>query len=223
MTRPLAVLRPEPGNGATCARIEALGRAAIRLPLFEILALDWTPPGPHDHDALLVTSANAMRFGGAGLVALRNLPVLAVGARTADAVRATGFDVIETGESDARVLLARASAHGFSRVLHLGGRDRSIEVGGAISRAVAVYASAAAPVMADQLRALGGTVALLHSARAAARLGALLSDHGLSRSSTGIAAISPAVVAAAGPGWATIATAAMPTDAALIKVASARD
>jgi uroporphyrinogen-III synthase len=36
MTRSLAVLRPEPGNAATAARIEARGLTAIRLPLFEM-------------------------------------------------------------------------------------------------------------------------------------------------------------------------------------------
>ena len=34
MSRPIAVLRPEPGNGATVAAIEAAGGMAIRLPLF---------------------------------------------------------------------------------------------------------------------------------------------------------------------------------------------
>ena len=39
MTRPLAVLRPEPGNAATTQAIEALGRRAIRLPLFRVMPL----------------------------------------------------------------------------------------------------------------------------------------------------------------------------------------
>ena len=64
MSRPLAVLRPEPGNGATAARIEELGFRAIRLPLFAVRALAWTMPDAADHDALLLTSANAVRFGG---------------------------------------------------------------------------------------------------------------------------------------------------------------
>ena len=66
MTRPIAVLRPEPGNAATADRIAALGLAAIRLPLFEVRALDWAPPDPAGFDALLLTSANAPRLAGPG-------------------------------------------------------------------------------------------------------------------------------------------------------------
>jgi len=101
MSRPLAILRPEPGNSATAGRIEALGLQAIRLPLFAVRALDWTPPDPADHDALLLTSANAVRFGGPHLADLLPLPVLAVGEKTAEAGRLAGFDVMAAGNGDA--------------------------------------------------------------------------------------------------------------------------
>ena len=220
MTPGFAVLRPEPGNAATLRRVEADGLRAIRLPLFEIRPLDWVVPAPMEFDALLLTSANAVRFGGPGLQTLRHLPVLAVGARTAEISRSAGFDVMAVGESDATSLLA--GNHGFARLLHLGGRDRSIEAGGAVARAIAVYASEPLPITADQLDALEGAVALLHSARAATRLGRLIDDHGRARSSIAIAAFSPAVALAAGNGWAWIATAGAPNDAALIDAARAR-
>jgi uroporphyrinogen-III synthase len=220
MTPGFAVLRPEPGNAATIGRIEALGLRAIRLPLFEIRALGWTPPNPAAFDALLLTSANAVRFGGPGLDVLRQLPVMTVGARTADISRVAGFDVMVSGKSDAASLLARD--HGFTRILHLGGRERSIETGGVIARAIAVYASEPLPLPAEDLDALSGSIALLHSARAAVRLGELADAHGLARSSIAVAAFSPAVAAAAGTGWAWIATAAAPSDAALIEAARAR-
>jgi uroporphyrinogen-III synthase len=220
MTPGFAVLRPEPGNAATIRRVEADGLHAIRLPLFEIRPLDWAVSNPMEFDALLLTSANAVRFGGPGLQALRHLPVLAVGKRTAEISRAAGFDVMTVGEADAASLLG--SDHGFTRMLHLGGRDRSIETGGAVARATAVYASEPLPIAVGQLDSLGGTVALLHSTRAAVRLGTLLDDHGRARSSIALAAFSPAVALAAGKGWAWIATAAAPNDAALIDAARAR-
>jgi len=216
----LAVLRPEPGNTATAGRIEAAGARAIRLPLFAVKALDWVPPEPTDFDALLLTSANAVRFGGDGLDRLRTLPVLAVGAQTATAASAAGFDVMASGDRDAAALIATAWANGVARALHLGGRERGIEAGGPVARAIAVYASEALPIEPRELDALHGTVALLHSVRAANRLAELV---GARRSTIGVAAFSPAIAAAAGPGWASIAIAATPNDAALIEAALTRD
>jgi len=221
VTRPLAVLRPEPGNAATAGRIEALGLIAIRLPLFAVRPLDWVPPDPADHDALLLTSANAVRFGGPGLDDLKGLPVLAVGANTAESARSAGFDVMTTGQADAASLLAEARAKGLARMLHLGGRERSLEAGPPIARAIAVYASEVVPIAATQLRALIGTVTLLHSARAARRLGELIDTHDLSRGDIRITAFSDTIASAAGSGWAGCGTATAPNDVALIAAARA--
>ena len=79
MSRAVAVLRPEPGNAATATRVEAAGLAAIRLPLFAVRALDWTPPDPAAFDALILTSANTPRLAGPGIDSLASLPVFAVG------------------------------------------------------------------------------------------------------------------------------------------------
>ena len=106
MTRTLAVLRPEPGNAATVARARAAGFATLSLPVFAVVPLAWDVPDPADYDALILTSANAVRHAGAGLDRLRVLPVFAVGARTAAAARAAGFDVAQTGCEDAAALLA---------------------------------------------------------------------------------------------------------------------
>ena len=223
MSPPLAILRPEPGNSATAGRIEALGLKVIRLPLFAVRALDWTPPDPADHDALLLTSANAVRFGGPRLADLLPLPVLAVGEKTAETARLAGFDVMAAGDSDAAAMLDLSGTKGLSRVLHLGGRDRAIEPHGPVTRAIAVYASEEVPVPAELLGRLAGATALLHSARAAARLGALVDRHAIDRSAIAIAALSPAVATAAGTGWAMVTIAAAPTDAALIEAARTRD
>ena len=52
MTRVL-VLRPEPGNAETCARLRARGIDAVGMPLFAVVPVDWTCPDPAAFDALL--------------------------------------------------------------------------------------------------------------------------------------------------------------------------
>ena len=205
MTRALAVLRPEPGNAATAARIEAEGMRAIRLPLFEVVPVAWRAPDPAGYGALLVTSANAIRHGGPELDRLRHLPVFAVGEATAAAARAAGFAVESVGKGGVAAIAARTRG---KRALHLAGRDR-VEAG---AHAITVYASDPLPIDPAPLL---GSIALLHSARAAARLAEIAPD----KSRIAIAAISLAAAKAAGPGWAALVVAGEPTDAALIAAA----
>lgn len=206
MSRPLAVLRPQPGNAATVARIAALGLVAIPLPLFVVHALDWTVPELAEVDALLVTSANAIRHGGEGLAALKALPVVAVGAATALAARQAGFFVSATGEAGVGDAIARA---GPLRLLHLAGRDRASDTG---LPTLTVYASDSIDVDASVLI---DSIALVHSPRAAQRLAEIVPD----RRRIAITAISGAVAVAAGGGWRGVTVAESPTDAALIAAA----
>lgn len=213
--RPRAVLRPEPGNSATAQRLRALGHPVVQLPLFQVVPLDWSVPDVADFDALLLTSANAVRAAGPGLGTLGTLPVLAVGAATARAASAAGLRVVAEGDADAAALIASAEGR-FARMLHLGGRETSVAAGGPVARHIAVYASEPCPVSAAALGRLAGTTVLLHSARAAARLGELVDAAGIARARIAVAALSPAVAAAAGSGWAHVSIAHAPTDAALI-------
>lgn len=215
MTRALAVLRPEPGNAATAARIAALGLKALRLPLFEVRPLAWTPPDPRGHDALILTSANTLRYGGPGLAELDALPVFAVGRTTADAARNSGFRVVSVGNTDAAALLAHAGSRGIARALYLGGRDRMIAPGGIVATTVSVYASVALLVAAKRIDELRDSIVLLHSVRAARAFADLVNGRDRYR----IAAISPAVLNAAGTGWAGAVAASEPTDDALLAAA----
>lgn len=210
MNRAVAVLRPEPGNARTAALVVARGGHAIRLPLFAVTAMPWTSPDPARFDALVATSANAFRHGGDGLAALRDLPVWAVGRATARAATAAGFTVAGTGEADAAALVATIPPG--RRLLHLAGRERI-----AIPRAcaVTVYAADAVAIPPDAVAALAGGVALLHSARAATRLAALVAR----RDDIDLVAISPAVAAAAGDGWASVRVPPRPDDDALVALA----
>jgi len=221
MSRAVAVLRPEPGNAATAAAIEALGLTAIRLPLFEIHAIDWTPPDVTRFDALLLTSANAPRHAGPGLAALRRLPVHAVGEATAAAAHDAGLEVVAVGDRDGAALVAAAAANGVRRGLLLGGRDRAVASDPIIAEAIAVYASDPVAVATEALDQLAGAVALVHSPRAARRVAGLVDRAGIDRRTMRLAAISAAAADAAGDGWERIAAATSPDDAALIALARA--
>lgn len=213
MTRAL-VLRPEPGNARTCAALVAAGLEPVALPLFAAVPLGWSPPDPADYDALLLTSAQAVRLAGGGLARLAGLPVVAVGAATAAAARAAGLDVAIVGDGDAAAAVARSAA--YPRLLHLAGREHVAQPGVA---ALPVYASEPVPVAPDALAAALDAVVLLHSARAAQHFATLAEP--LPRSRIRLAALSPAVAAAAGAGWAKVVVAGRPEDAALVQAALA--
>lgn len=213
MTRPIAVLRPEPGNAASCARIKGAGHVPIALPLFEIAALQWSPPDPREFDALLLTSANTVRMAGPVLATLASLPVHAVGKATAEAARAAGLAVAAIGESDAAGLLSAARAGGVARALHLGGRETMVAPVPPVARSIAVYASIPLPIAPEQLAVLEGAVALVHSARAGARLAELA---GSRRPAIALVAISPSAARAAGEGWRSCSAAPRPSEAAML-------
>lgn len=201
MSRPIAVIRPEPGNRVTAAVIEAAGRTAIRLPLFEAKPVAWDVPDPAAFDALIVTSANAMRHGGRGLAALLDLPVYAVGEATAEAARRAGFQIAATGNTGSADLIARAQREGIAQSLHLAGRERTIEPGGIIAQIITVYATD--PIAIDAARAarLNGAVVLVQSARTGERLAEIADAAGLDRGTIALVAIGRRAAEAAGTGW----------------------
>ncbi|RSV44871.1 uroporphyrinogen-III synthase [Sphingomonas sp. ABOLE] len=217
MSRPIAVLRPEPGNRITAAAVEGRGRTAIRLPLFATRPLAWEVADPSGFDALILTSANAVRLAGEGMSRLRGLPVHAVGEATASAARRAHFDVVAVGGAGAAALVAEAEAAGVRRALHLAGQERTLHVGGIVAAVVPVYASEILPIAATDAAALTGCVVLVQSARAGARLAEIVPDRGTIR----LAAVSEAAAVGAGPGWAVTAVAARPETETLLDLAVA--
>lgn len=217
MTRAAAVvLRPEPGNARTAARLEQAGVEAIRQPLFATIPVAWTAPDPGCFDALMLTSANAVLYAGPGLKAVRDLPVIAVGTATAAAAGEAGLRVVLTGTHDAAALVAAARAQGFRHLLHLAGRDR-IDLTGV--DAITVYASDPLPIAPESAREWHDRVVLLHSARAARYFAALVDRDAADRARIAVAALSPAVRDAAGLGWAYAEAADQPDDTALVALA----
>lgn len=213
------MLRPEPGNSTTAEAARGRGFEVLQRPLFEIVALDWAAPDVALYDGLMLTSANAVRWAGESLPAMRSLPVLAVGEATARAAAAAGFDVMMTGFAGAHDLLEHAGET-FSRLLHLGGAQTTIVEAGAVARSIAVYAARTLTITLAEAATLAGTTALLHSPRAAKALQKLLARAAIPRAALRIACFSDAVATAAGGGWEGRAVAAHPTDAALLDAAS---
>ncbi|MFN7029200.1 MAG: uroporphyrinogen-III synthase [Sphingopyxis sp.] len=217
---PLLVTRPEPGNSATIARAAALGLDAYAMPLFAARALPWTAPAPQDFDAILLTSAQAVRLAGPQLMRLALLPVYAVGSATADAAKAAGLTVVQTGAADAQSLLDGMASGKPARILWLCGRERSeFDPRGSALESVACYAvDAVEPSPAWAQLVAAPAVLLAHSARAAQRMADLV---GPQRTHLVLVAIGPSVAAAAGAGWAEVAASAQPTDAGMLALAHA--
>jgi uroporphyrinogen-III synthase len=208
----LLVLRPEPGAGATVQRARALGLDAVAVPLFEVEPVAWKAPEAGSFDGLLLTSANAVRFGGEGLKGLRGLKAYAVGEVTAEAAREAGFDIAAAGDSGVDRLLG--SIEPDLKLLHLCGADRR-EPNGAKQQITPVIVYRAKP-LDPHLGDVKDSVALIHSPGAGRQFAELVS----ARRSISIAAISDAAAEAVGDGWRSVEVADQPNDDALLALAA---
>ena len=209
----LLVLRPEPGASATAERAKACGLDPAVMPLFEVEPVEWCAPELGAFDGLLLTSANAVRHGGAQLECLRGLKVYAVGEATAEAALAAGFDIAATGDAGVDRLLG--SVEPGLKLLHLCAEDR-IETVAAPQLITPLVAYRSRSVDAPEFPIAAGDIALVHSPRAGCRFAELVAD----RSSVTIAAISRAAAEAAGDGWKEVAVAEQPSDKALLALAT---
>lgn len=219
MTRPILICRPQPGADATAARAREMGMEALVYPLFTVAPIAWEAPDPASFDALMLTSANAARHGGAALARYRSLPVFTVGETTAKAAREAGFGAVIAAGPDARATLEQIADAGYRHVLHLCGEHRVPgERPGLDVVRRAVYRSAGsgdadglAPLLDRQ------PVILVHSPRAGERIAELIAPPRRARLS--LIAISPAACDAAGPGWKEAIAAHSPQDSAMLVLA----
>ncbi|WP_336968348.1 uroporphyrinogen-III synthase [Sphingobium aromaticiconvertens] len=216
----LIVLRPEPGASNTMAKAAMLGIATTACPLFRIAPIAWAPPPATDFDALLVTSAQAVRTGGADLARYHGLPSYAVGKATAQALDAAGFRNVTVGNTDGAAIAARIVADGHRVVLHLAGEDVApFDPGPLRIRREALYAAVEAADRAALAAVLEpDTVLMVHSPRAGGRLNALVDE--AARHALHIVAISPAALATCGEGWASARAADAPNDTAMLALAA---
>ena len=133
--------RPAEENARIRAMLAPLGVRCLAWPLTRIVPLTERLEVPEGTEAILFTSANAVRaFAAASPV--RGLPVLAVGDRTAAVARAEGFAQVASAGGDAADLARLARASGHRRFLHPRGREAgALAVEGARVEAPAVYAA----------------------------------------------------------------------------------
>ena len=222
MTLPLLILRPLEGALQTARRAKDLGLAVVVDPLFAVESIIWSGPVAKNFDALLLTSANALRFGGASLKNYRSLPVLAVGKRTAAAAMAEGFQIGKTGDTDARDLLRQLDVGPYRNLLWLAGEQYTeLASAGRHLEIVPVYRSKAIALGHEAQACLAGeTVILLHSARAARHFVSELERLQLPRNRHHVLAFSAKVAEAAGQGWKSVQSAEHPDDDALLFLAS---
>jgi uroporphyrinogen-III synthase len=133
MTR-VMVTRPIDEAVATATRLQAAGHEPVIEPLLRI-----TPTGAPlpagGFDGTIVTSANAIaalvgRDGCVLELPILDLPMLAVGRRTAAAARAAGFRDVTFAGRDVDALVGTVSAEWESprRILYLAGTDRSADL-----------------------------------------------------------------------------------------------
>jgi uroporphyrinogen-III synthase len=106
MIRRVLVTRPEPGDVRTARRLAEMGLKPIALPLSETVTLPVDVVGlPGNMTAVAVTSANAVNHAAPALIAaLAGLPCHAVGRRTAQAARTSGFLTVAEGPGSAEAL-----------------------------------------------------------------------------------------------------------------------
>jgi uroporphyrinogen-III synthase len=211
--RRVLVLRPEPGASATVKRARERGLEAAIAPLFQIVPVAWHAPDPGEFDALLITSANALRCAGDQLKEFLSLPVYAVGEMTSHAARERGLAIAASGNRGIDRLIDCIPRN--LRLLHLGGEDlrEPSEVRAGIA-VIPVYR--AQEVEHPDLNLADGVVALIHSPRAGRRFAELVKD----RSDIMIAAISAAAAEAVGTGWRAVEAAGEPSDDALLALAA---
>ena len=102
----ILVTRPQPDNAATVAALRARGFEALPAPMLRFEAVAFQDDADAGYGAVIVTSANALRAvaGQAAIVRLKELPLFAVGERTAEAARDSGFHNVISADGDATAL-----------------------------------------------------------------------------------------------------------------------
>jgi uroporphyrinogen-III synthase len=170
----------------TAEKLRRLGHEPVIAPVSEIVATGAAiPSGPFD--AVLATSARALRHAGAEIASLSGLPFLVVGDKTAEAARGHGMNVEQSAPDVAALIaLLRERFTNPRRLLYLAGRDRKhaleefLRASGHEATVVETYRAQAAASFPDEaLAALARgeiDVVLHYSARSAALFLALTKE-----------------------------------------------
>ncbi|WP_417670216.1 uroporphyrinogen-III synthase [Roseibium sp.] len=128
--------RPQPECSRTAKRLRELGHDVLESPMLRLKPLT---PGHFDMKGVAALAVTSKRI--AGLLAahpqmreLSNLPVFAVGSRTADSMRAAGFEDVVSANGDVAALAEMITAHRpAGTVLYLAARDRAGDLEGRLA------------------------------------------------------------------------------------------
>lgn len=220
MSLPVLILRPREEARRTAPKVAELGLVAVVDPLFHLESINWEPPDASQFDSLLLTSANAVTFAGPALQEFAQLPVLAVGDKTADAARKAGLTVAETGTAGVAELINQLPDNRYLRILRLTGKDHMAinpEDREIVSRKV--YQARALPLGAEARKALAnGCAVLLYSTRAAQIVESEMRSVKISPGPNQIFALSDNIAASLTMAWKGVHVAAHPTEDALLSL-----
>jgi uroporphyrinogen-III synthase len=125
--------RPSRDAARSAEKLSALGHRTLIDPVIEIEPLPFDATG--DYAAIAFTSGNAVRVAST-VKALRNIPVFAVGTRTAEVAREAGFQNVGIGAGDVNALgeWMAAELPAGARVLHLAGEDLAGDLAGRLAQ-----------------------------------------------------------------------------------------
>lgn len=178
------VTRARPGADDTASRLKDLGFTPVVAPLLEVSFLGMDPIDLTDVAALAFTSARGVEAL-AGRSGIRNLPVFAVGAATAQAARAAGFTQVTAGDGDVEALadLIACRHPPAATLLHAAAAQPAGDLVGDLTRrglsarALAVYETVESDPAAILPHLPTLSAALVHSPRAGRALAAFLAGH----------------------------------------------
>ncbi|MCG8494338.1 MAG: uroporphyrinogen-III synthase [Sneathiellales bacterium] len=129
--------RPEPDGSALSEKLNALGHMPFLSPVMEMKRLPLKEPDLEDMQALLLTSINALRIF-CELTERRDLPLFAVGARSAEGAREVGFNRVYSADGDvdslAELVMEKADPEAGS-LLHIGGARLAGDLRGLLENA----------------------------------------------------------------------------------------
>lgn len=129
----ILVTRPQPGADKTAKRLSALGIQPLVLPFTEMVKLEHHLDGvaAQSADAVVVTSANALRFADKQMLdTLKPLPVYAVGDSTKEVALNSGLTNVVSANGDAQDLikLVGEALQPNSTIIYLCGETRTDDI-----------------------------------------------------------------------------------------------
>jgi len=132
----VVITRPQFDGERTATALRARGHEVLVTPLMRVEPIAANLGG--EWDAVIVTSANAPNAiaDNSARHALVELPLFAVGPRSAEAARETGFKDVTSANGDVRDLVrlvATRRGRGKAPLLYLAGEDRSVDLIGELS------------------------------------------------------------------------------------------